>query len=152
MAQNVGEHSLKFYFPSSYCLGCFEDWNMWQVSCDMWHVTWHTWCGVNILSLLIAHILKFILPIWVPTNFSKFISNFSNKTFVSRSKFLKTYSPSVFIKDGFKLFVFKSLKWKYKFWFENKIEKAWNLILRGYILAVTHFVTQFTHIWRQLKV
>ena len=43
-------------------------------------------------------------------DFSKLISDFSNYTFVSRPKFSKTYSPSVFFKDGLKLYVFESLK------------------------------------------
>ena len=35
---------------------------------------------------------------------------------------------------------------------KNKIGKAKNLILRGYILADTHFVTQCTHVSRHPRV
>ena len=35
---------------------------------------------------------------------------------------------------------------------KNKIGNAKKLIFRGYILAVTHFVTQFTHVSRHPRV
>ena len=41
-------------------------------------------------------------------------SDFSNKIFVSCLKLLKTYSPSVFFKDGLKLYVLESQKFKSK--------------------------------------
>ena len=52
--------------------------------------------------------------------FSKLNSDFENKIFVSCHKFSKTYSPSALFKDGLKLYVFKSLKFKTKFKFEKK--------------------------------
>ena len=39
---------------------------------------------------------------------SELNSDFSNKFFVSCLKLLKRYSPSVFFKDGLKLYVFES--------------------------------------------
>ena len=47
---------------------------------------------------------------YIKVNFSKFNSDISNKIFVSCPKFLKTQSPSVFLKDVLKLYVFESLK------------------------------------------
>ena len=88
----------------------------------------------------------------MPTNFSKFISDFSNKIFVSRPKFLKKYSPGVFFKDELKLYVFESLKRKYKFKFEKQDWKSMKFDFKGYIFAVTHIVTQLTHVLRHLKV
>ena len=46
--------------------------------------------------------------------FAELNSDFSNKIFVSCFKFLKTYSPSVVFKDGLKLYVFESQKFKSK--------------------------------------
>ena len=43
------------------------------------------------------------------------------KKIVSFPRLSKTYSPSVLFKDGLKLYVFESLKWKYKFNLKNKI-------------------------------
>ena len=45
---------------------------------------------------------------------SELNSDFSNKIFVSCLKLLKTYSPSVFFKDGLKLYIFESQKFKSK--------------------------------------
>ena len=41
--------------------------------------------------------------------FSELPSEFSNKIFVSCLKLSKKYSPSVFLQDGLKLYVFESL-------------------------------------------
>ena len=46
----------------------------------------------------------------------------------------------------------KALNENKNFNLKNMIGKAGNFILRGYILAATHFVRQFTHILRHFKV
>ena len=53
---------------------------------------------------------------------SELNSDFSNKIFVSCLKLLKTYSPSVFFKDGLKLYVLESQKFKSKLKFEKSFE------------------------------
>ena len=62
-------------------------------------------------------ILRFILPCKSECQpiFQNSIQIFQIKFLVSRPKFSKAYSPSVFYIDGLKLYVFESLKWKYKF-------------------------------------
>ena len=45
---------------------------------------------------------------------SELNSDFSNLSFVSCLKLLKTDSPGVFFKDGLKLYVFESQKFKSK--------------------------------------
>ena len=56
--------------------------------------------------------------------FSELNSDFSNKFFVSWLKLFKTYSPSVFFKDGLKLYIFESLGLKSKHLIENKFGNA----------------------------
>ena len=46
--------------------------------------------------------------------------DFSNYIFVSCLKLSRVYSPSVFFKDGLKLYIFGSLKLKSKLEFEKK--------------------------------
>ena len=53
---------------------------------------------------------------------SELNSEFSNLIYVSCLKLLKTYSPSVFFKDGLKLYVFESQKFKSKLNFEKSFE------------------------------
>ena len=74
--------------------------------------------------------------------FSELNSDFSNNFFVSRLKLSKTYSPSVFYKDGLKLYVFESLKSKSKFKFEKHFWNAWNLDFHG--------VLSWGTLWRNL--
>ena len=65
---------------------------------------------------------------------------------------MKTYSSSVFFKDGLKLYVLESQKFQSKLKFEKKFWNAWNLNFHGVKMAVTHFVTHFTHVSRHLGV
>ena len=69
-------------------------------------------------------ISRFILPL--PSEdqvkLSKFNSDFSNKICVSCLKLSKTYSPSVFFKEGLMLYVFESLNEKQKFYLKTRLK------------------------------
>ena len=83
--------------------------------------------------------------------FSTLNSDILNYIFVSCHKLSKMYSPSVLFKDGLKLYVFESLKLKAKFYLKKKVLECLNLDFKGVNLAITHFVTQFTHVSRHFK-
>ena len=79
-------------------------------------------------------------------------SDFLNTILVSCLKHSKKYNPIVFFKDGLMLYFFESLKWKADIQLGKKLEMRDILTSIGLILAVTHFVTQFTHVSRHPKV
>ena len=67
----------------------------------------------------------------MPTNLSKFNSDFSNEIFVSRLKLSKLFRPSVFFIDGLKLYFFETLKLKAKLYFQKQDWKCLKFELKG---------------------
>ena len=78
-----------------------------------------------IISKLQKVQLKFLIDVYGNTaikdqvKISELNSDFSNLIFVNCLKLSKTYSISVFFKDGLKLYVFKNLKLKSTFLLEK---------------------------------
>ena len=98
--------------------------------------------------------LRFILP-WeseCQPIFQNSFQIFQIKFLFLVQSFQKHIALVYFLKRGWSYMFLKAWNKNIIFNLKNKIVKAWNLILRGYILAVNHFVIKFTHISRHFTV
>ena len=108
----------------------------------------------NLKTQFSLFILRFILPCKYecqPT-FQNSFQIFPIKFLFLIQSFQKHIALVYFLKTDWSYMFLKASNENINLNLKNKIGKAWNLISRGYILAVTHFVTQFTHILRHFIV
>ena len=89
----------------------FDDYSKIKVKLDLLSYIRH---NIFRLSVCISCATPLVKLTFMSTLLSRDLVKFFKLNFVSWLKILKTYSPSVFFKDGLKLYVFESLKLKSK--------------------------------------